>query len=253
MSDLGKVSYEPKIVILEDAQAVHVRAAEEIAHFAGEDICTHAEFNICLSGGSTPTASYELLATRFKLSVDWREVRFFWGDERCVPPENPLSNFGVANQALLSKLGLRPDQLHRIKGELPPAEGATQYEEDLRESFGIDEGEFPRFGLILLGLGDNAHTASLFPGDGALKEEHRLAVAVEVDAEPKNRITLTAPLINNADRVMFLVSGKGKAEAVRNIFGPRDPDRFPAQLIAPTQGQLIWLLDKAAASLLPPA
>jgi 6-phosphogluconolactonase len=242
---------EPKILVLDDPQAVHVRAAEEIAHIAGESICTHAEFNLCLSGGSTPLATYELLATRFKLSVDWREVRFFWGDERCVPGDNPLSNFGAANRALLSKLNLRPDQVHLIHGELPPDEAASAYSADLRDSFGLEEGDIPRFDLILLGLGENSHTASLFPGNPALAEKERLAIAVRVDAEPPDRITLTPPVINNAAHVLFMVTGAAKAPAVKNVLeGPRDPNRFPAQIVAPNDGELLWLLDRDAASLL---
>ena len=109
-----------KIIVLDDAQALYVRAAEEIAHVAGEAICMHGEFRICLSGGSTPAAAYELLATRFLLSVDWKEVQFYWGDERCVPPDDPASNYAMANRTMLSRIAPRPDQVHRIQGELPP-------------------------------------------------------------------------------------------------------------------------------------
>ncbi|HZO80191.1 MAG TPA: 6-phosphogluconolactonase [Candidatus Binataceae bacterium] len=242
---------EPQLIILDDAQALYVHAAEEIVHFAGEAICTHGEFNLCLSGGSTPAATYELLAERFRLSVDWKEVQFFWGDERCVPPDDPASNFGMANRTMLSRLGLRPDQVHRIRGERPPEEAARAYEEEIRSCLGLGEGEFPRFNLILLGLGHNVHTASLFPGSPALHERERIAVAVEVDAPQPRRVTLTAPAINNAARVMFLVAGAEKAQAVKNALeGPRDPDRFPAQLVAPDDGEVIWMLDRDAASML---
>jgi 6-phosphogluconolactonase len=244
---------EPKLIILNDAQELYVRAAEEIAHISGEAICTHGEFTLCLSGGSTPAATYDLLATRFHLSVDWKEVQFFWGDERCVPPDHPESNFAMANRTMLSKLGLRPDQIHRMRGEDAPASAAAAYEDELRKRFGIGEGEFPRFDLILLGLGDNRHTASLFPGDPAIHETQRTVVPVNVDAEPRNRLTITPPVINNAQRVMFLVAGQGKAAAVKDVLqGPRDPDKFPAQIVTPDDGELIWLLDKPAASLLSP-
>lgn len=239
------------IIILDDAQALYVRAAEEVAHFAGEAVCTHGEFTLCLSGGATPAATYELLATRFHLSVDWKEVRFFWGDERCVSADDPASNYGMANRTMLSKLALRPDQIHRIPGEAPPEEAARAYEEDLRAFFGLDEGEFPRFNLVLLGLGDNSHTASLFPGSPAIHETERLAIAVEVDAPERRRVSLTVPVFNHAARVMFIVGGESKAQAVKNILqGPRDPERFPAQLIAPEDGEVLWLLDKAAARML---
>ncbi len=240
-----------QILVLDDAAAVHVRAAEEITHFAGEAICTHAEFNLCLAGGSTPAATYELLATRFLLSVDWKEVQFYWGDERCVPPTDTASNFGMANRTMLQKLGLRPEQIHRMRGEDPPTQAADQYQDELRRCFSIEEGDFPRFDLVLLGLGANAHIASLFPGHPALHERERLALAVTVEAEQPHRITLTAPVINHAARVMFMVTGVEKAAAVKSVLeGPRDPDRYPAQMVAPEDGEILWLMDKAAASLL---
>jgi len=244
---------EPKITILEDAQAVYVHAAEEIAHFAGEDICMRAQFTIALSGGSTPAAIYELLGTRFKLSVDWKEVQFFWGDERCVPPDDNESNYGMARRTLLSHLDLKPDQVHRMRGELPPEEAASAYEADLKSAFSLGDGELPRLDLVMLGLGDNRHTLSLFPGHKrAIEETRKLVVADEVEAAPPKRITFTPPVANNALRAMFIATGKGKAEAVRDIIaGPRDPLKFPAQIVQPTDGELIWLLDKAAASLLP--
>ena len=242
---------QPHLIILNDAHEVYVRAAEEIAHIAGESICTHGEFTFCLSGGSTPAATYDLLATRFNLSVDWKEVQFYWGDERCVPPDHPESNFGMTNRTMLSKLALRPEQIHRMRGEDPPPQAAAAYERELKKCFGLSESEFPRFDLILLGLGDNRHTASLFPGDPALHETQRMVVAVEVDAEPRKRLTITPPVINNAQRVMFLVAGQGKAAAVKDVIeGPRDPDKFPAQIVDPHEGELIWILDKAAASML---
>jgi 6-phosphogluconolactonase len=242
---------EPQILILEDAAAVHVRGAEEITHLSGEAICMHAEFKLCLTGGATPAATYELLATRFRLSVDWKEVQFFWGDERCVPPDDAASNFGMANRTMLEKLGLRPDQIHRMRGEDPPAQAALDYEAELRRCFGIAEGEWPRFDLVLLGLGANAHIASLFPGHPALHESERLAVAVTVEAEQPNRVTLTAPVINHAARVMFMVTGAEKAAAVKAVLeGPRDPERYPAQLVAPVDGEVLWLIDKPAASML---
>jgi len=242
---------EAKITVLDDPQSVYVHAAEEIAHFAGEDICIHAEFTIALSGGNTPAAVYELLGTRFKLSVDWKEVRFFWGDERCVAPDDKLSNYAMAKRTLLSHLTLRNDQVHRIQGELPPEEAARSYEEELKRAFNLGEGELPRFGLVMLGLGENRHTLSLFPGNPAINETNRMVVPVDVDATPRKRVTFTPPVANNAARAMFIATGKAKAEAVRDIIeGPRDPSRFPAQIIQPSDGELIWLLDKEAASLL---
>jgi len=245
---------KPQIIILDDAQSLFVRAAEEIVHISGEAICTHGQFALCLTGGNTPADVYSLIATRFHLSVDWNAVHLFWGDERCVPPDDPASNYAMANRTMLSKLSLEPEQIHRMRGEADPEAAAGQYETELREFFSLDEGEVPRFDLILLGLGDNVHIASLFPGIPAIHEKQRLAVAVEVDAPQRHRITLTPPVLNNAARVMFIVSGQNKAEAVRlALEGPRDPDKYPAQIIDANQGEVMWLLDRPAASLLSPS
>ena len=239
-----------QLIVMDNAQALYVRAAEEIAHFAGEAICTHGEFTLCLTGGSTPAPTYELLATRFHLSVDWKEVQFFWGDERCVPPDDPASNFGMANRTILSKLALRPEQVHRMRGEDVPAQAAQEYERELSAFFRMEQpDDCPSFNLLLLGLGDNAHIASLFPHHSALHETERLVDPVEVEAVPSRRISLTLPVINNAERVMFLVSGESKAAAVSKILqGPSDPDQYPAQYVKPRSGEIVWLMDKAAAS-----
>lgn len=240
-----------QIIVLDSPTEVHVRGAEETAHIAGDAICTHGEFALCLSGGTTPASTYELLATRFHHSIDWSEVHFFWGDERCVPPEHPDSNFAMANRTMLTRLDLRPEQVHRIRGEELPEVGARLYEEELRKFFRLEPGALPSFNLVLLGLGENAHIASLFPRHPALHEAKRLAVAVEVDAPQRHRISLSAPVLNHAACVLFLVSGAAKAEAVKQVLeGPRDPEQFPAQLIQPTTGQVLWLLDKSAARLL---
>jgi 6-phosphogluconolactonase len=242
---------ERHILILDDPEAVYVRAAEEIAHIAGEAICSHGEFRICLAGGATPAATYELLATRFHLSIDWKGVQFFWGDERCVPSDDPASNFGMASRTMLSKLEVKPSQVHRVRGEDEPQRAAQEYEAEIKRAFSLEEGELPRFDLILLGLGANSHTASLFPGDPAIHESNRMVVAVEVDDPVPRRISLTPIVLNNAASVMFVVCGTQKAAAVRNVLeGPRDPERFPAQIVAP-DGELLWLIDKQAASLLP--
>lgn len=239
---------EPKIIVLDDAQELYKRTAEEIAHLSGEAICTHAEFSFCLSGGSTPAGVFELLGSRFLLSVDWNEVQFFWGDERCVPPDDQRSNFLMARRTMLSKLPIKPEQIHRMRGEDPPEAAAQAYEEELRTHFGASG--LPRMDLALMGLGDNSHTASLFPHNPALHVTDRLAMAVEVDnPTERQRLTLTAPVFNNAANIVFLVSGAGKADAVWNVLkGPRDPEQFPAQLITPANGELIWMLDRAAAS-----
>jgi 6-phosphogluconolactonase len=240
---------ERQIIILDTAEELFVRAAEEVAHVAGEAICMHGEFNLCLTGGTTPERTYDLLATRFELSVDWKEVQFYWGDERCVPPDDPASNYSMANRTILSKLKVKPEQIHRIRGEDKPEDAAREYEEELRERLNLGDGEFPRFDLMLLGLGTNCHMLSLFPGIPALHEQHRLVVPVEVDDKVRQRISMTAPVMNNSARIMFLVSGEGKAAAVKRVLEETDdPDRVPAHLVAPKDGVVMWMLDKAAAS-----
>ena len=242
---------KPQVIILDNSEALFVRAAEEIVHISGESICTHGQFSLCLTGGNTPAEVYRLIATRFHLSVDWNAVHLFWGDERCVPKDDPASNYGMAHRTMLSTLNLDPSQIHRIKGEADPQTGAREYESDLRTFFSVGEGEFPRFDLILLGMGDNVHIASLFPGIPAIHEKRRLAVAVEVDAPQRDRISLTPPVLNNGARVMFIVSGQNKAAAVKTALeGVRDPDKYPAQIIDANQGEVMWLLDRPAASLL---
>ena len=241
---------ERQILVLDTPTDVYVRAAEELTHLAGEAVCMHGEFRLCLAGGSTPQATYELLASRFHHSIDWSEVQFYWGDERCVAPDDQASNFGMADRTMLSKLGLQPTQIHRMRGEATPAEAAEAYENELRSGFGLGPGEYPSFNLMLLGLGENAHIASLFPHHPALHEKERLAIAVAVEAPQPQRITLTAPVLNNAERIIFLVAGAGKAEAVKHTLeGPRDLEQFPAQIIAPVKGEVMWLLDRAAARL----
>jgi 6-phosphogluconolactonase len=240
---------ERQIIILDTAEELFVRAAEEIAHVAGEAICMHGEFNLCLTGGTTPERTYDLLATRFELSVDWKEVHFYWGDERSLPPDDPASNYGMANRTILSKLKIKPDQIHRVRGEDKPEDAAREYEEELRSRLNLGDGEFPRFDLMLLGLGTNCHMLSLFPGIPALHEEHRLVVPVEVEDKVRHRVTMTAPVMNNSARIMFLVSGENKAAAVKNVLeGKDDPECVPAHLVAPKDGVVIWMMDKAAAS-----
>lgn len=242
---------DKQIIVLDSLEALYVRGAEEIAHLAGDAICTHGEFSFCLAGGTTPAGSYDLLATRFHYSIDWSEVQFFWGDERCVPPDDASSNFAMAQRTMLAKLELRPEQVHRIRGEEQPESAASHYEDELRQFFRLAPGAVPSFNLVQLGLGENAHIASLFPRHPALHEEKRLVVAVEVDAPQRYRVSLTAPVLNNAANVFFIVGGEAKAQAVKQVLeGPRDPEQFPAQLIQPAKGQVLWLLDKAAARLL---
>ena len=222
-------------------------AAEEIAKSAAEAIAARGRFTIALSGGNTPKPAYRLLAE--KLGIDWGRVHVFWGDDRHVPPDHPDSNFGMAHDALLSKVPIPHDNIHRMRTEKPDAERvAEEYAWTLRSAFDLGEDERPRFDLVLMGIGADGHTASLFPGGEAVRERSRLVAAPWVSSLGTFRVTLTPPVLNNARLALFLVSGEEKAEALKAVLeGDFQPDRFPAQVVRPEDGRLLWMVDRAAA------
>jgi 6-phosphogluconolactonase len=242
--------------IFETSEDLARAAAEECVRLALEAVKARGGFSIGLAGGSTPKRLYALLASESDNSLrarfPWQETHFFWGDERHVPPDHADSNYRMAFDTMLSKVPVSPSQLHRIEAETPDAgKAARGYEEDLLQYFRLTRGTWPQFDLALLGLGSDGHTASLFPSTEVLDEMARLAVAVWVPKFQTSRITLTAPLLNHAANVLFLVSGKDKAEALRAVLrGDFQPHRYPAQLIRPEEGNLTWLADRDAASLL---
>lgn len=243
------------IRVLEDLPALAEAAAEEIARRAEDAITSRGRFTIALSGGSTPKPAYALLAEDpYRDRIDWRRVHVFWGDDRHVAPDHPDSNFGMAHDALLSKVPLPPDNIHRMRSEKPDAaRAAEEYAWTLRSAFNLDEGQWPRFDVVLMGIGEDAHTASLFPGSDAVRERSQIVIAPWVGSLGTFRITLTLPVFNHAACALFLVSGEGKAEALRNVLeGDLQPDRFPAQAVKPESGDLVWLVDRAAARLLKP-
>jgi 6-phosphogluconolactonase len=221
--------------------------AQRFSHLAREAIESRGRFSVALSGGSTPAALYRLLAEEpYRSQIPWAQVHLFWGDERCVPPDHRDSNFRLANETLLAQVPIPPANVYRVQGELEPEAAAHGYEKALQDFFC---GPRTRFDLVLLGLGKDGHTASLFPGSDALHERERLAVAVEAHYQdrPAHRVTLTLPAINTARQVLFLVTGGAKAEIVQAVLeGPEG--RLPAQQVRPTAGQLIWMLDREAAS-----
>ncbi len=179
-------------------------------------------------------------------NIEWENVHLFWGDERCVPPDDKMSNYGSAISYLISKGNIPADNIHRIRGELGPEDGARDYEMRLREFF--NDSLLPEFDVILLGLGEDAHTASLFPGSEALREDEHWVTGVRRDSGP-DRITLTIPSINNANTIIFIVTGIEKAEAVSDVFFKTpDPEIYPAQAIKPAKGNVYWVLDRDAAS-----
>jgi len=248
-----------------EAAAVHIvgtgddlarAAAEECVRLALEAVEARGRFSIALAGGSTPKRLYSLLSTEqegsYRARFPWEKTYFFWGDERQVRPDHADSNYRMAFETMLSKVPVSPSQLHRIEGENADAsKAAADYEQVLLRHFHLNRGTWPQLDLALLGLGADGHTASLFPDTDVLDETERLAAAVWVPKLQASRITLTAPLLNHAAHIVFLVSGKDKAEALRAVLrGEFQPRRFPAQLIRPVQGRLEWLADRNAASLL---
>ncbi len=237
------------IRIVENPQALARTAAAGFLRCAVAAVQRNGKFSVALSGGSTPKALYSLLATDpLKRDLPWDNTHVFWGDERPVPPDHADSNFRMAHEALLSKVPVPAANVHRIKGELAAEQAATDYERTLIDCFELQDGELPRFDLALLGLGPEGHTASLFPGTLALHEKKRLAVANWVGKFDSERITLTAPVLNNAACVIFLVSGNEKAVVLKSVLeGRHEPEQLPAQLIRPHDGELIWIVDAAAA------
>jgi 6-phosphogluconolactonase len=233
------------IRIFENLEALSQAAAEIFADLADNAIATNKRFSVALSGGSTPRRLYEILAADpYRRRIAWDACQVFFGDERCVPANDDRSNLWMARQALLDHVPLPANHIHPIQVDLPPAQAAMQYEADLHQFFA---NRVPQLDLILLGLGDNGHTASLFPHTAVLNEHKRWVAEVYVAELSMHRITFTAPLINLAARVIFLVSGADKASALQNVLeGAYQPQEYPAQLIRPTGEQLLWLVDRAA-------
>jgi 6-phosphogluconolactonase len=231
-------------------QELFAAAAEEIIRTANEAVSQRGRFTIALSGGSTPKSLYNLLATNARTALPWDRMFFFWGDERHVPPTDPDSNYRMADEAMLSKIPVPAANVFRMKTENPNAEAVAQdYEQTVRKFFKVGPEELPSFDLILLGMGPDGHTASLFPGTAAVREKSRLVVANWVEKLNASRITLTLPVLNAALCVTFLVSGMDKATVLREVLeGDGLGDQYPSKLVRPSKGKLIWLLDRAAAS-----
>lgn len=241
----------PSIIGFPDAEAVARHAASVFVRLARQAIWDRGVFHVALAGGSTPRRTYELLATpAFARKIEWNSVQIYFGDERAVEPDHPDSNFHTAHEALLDGINLHSSQIHRLAGERGDLDrSAREYEEQLSRFFAVKRGQgFPRFDLIMLGMGKDGHTASLFPFTQALNEREAWVVRNEVPQLSTERLTLTAPVINAARHVMFLVAGADKAEALERVLeGPRHPVEFPAQMIAPEDGELWWLVDEGAA------
>jgi len=245
------VKAQVQVEILPDLTTISRRAAEIFVSLARESISERERFVVALSGGATPKKFYSLLGSQpYRDEIDWSSIHFFWADERCVPREDEASNFKLAFDNLLSKIPVPGRNIHRIKGEKGPDLGARDYEGKIRNFF--RNSQSPGFDLIVLGMGADGHTASLFPGSEALHETRRYAVPLLLAKIGLDRITLTLPILNNASQVLFLVSGLSKASAVESVLekGERG-EPLPAALVRPLRGSVTWLIDEEAASGLP--
>lgn len=234
--------------IYPDIDTISREAANYTVRVAREAIAKRGKFTFALSGGTTPGRMYALLTSEpYRSQIDWSAVHFFWSDERCVPPTDPQSNYHLAQEALLSKLNLRPDQIHRMPADRPDRQqAATDYEAEIRQVLG---GDVPAFDLLQLGMGPEAHTASLFPHQPALREEKRLVLPVSVPKPPPDRLTFTPPLLRAARHILFLATGADKAVALHEVLeGADNPEEYPTQgIVRQSRGEVVWMVDTAIA------
>lgn len=246
------MTLEAGVQVSANALELSRSAAEQFVRLGIEAEGEKGLFTVALAGGSTPRNLYALLANGnepYRAQLRWEKIHFFWGDERHVPPDHPDSNYRMASEAMLARVPVPLKNVHRIKSEIADAgKAAQEYEQTLCEFFRLAEGQFPRFDLILLGMGPDGHTASIFPGSDAINEKGRLAVATWVEKFQSYRLTLTPPVLKNAAAVIFLVSGAEKAKVLRQVLeGDYQPERLPAQLLRPTTANVLWLVDRQAA------
>jgi 6-phosphogluconolactonase len=235
-----------EVKIYQSPEAVATAAADLTVSLASSAIKDRGRFSMALSGGSTPRLLFSLLASpAYRDRIDWSKVFLFWGDERCVPPDHADSNYKMARETLLEKVPILEDHIHRMRGEDKPEVAAAAYEQTLRLFFNNQD---PVFDLILLGMGDDGHTASLFPNSDTLKETKKWVISTHVEKVGQDRITFTRGTINCARVVAFLVTGEGKSERLEQVInGAFKPQEQPAQYISPDKGQVLWLVDTAAA------
>jgi 6-phosphogluconolactonase len=243
----------PEVRVVPDASTIAGSAADIILEACMQVIHARGVAYLALAGGATPRLAYALLSQpEYASRMEWSSLQVYWSDERLVPPSHPDSNYRLAAEALISRVPIPPQNVHRMRGELAPAESARDYEDMMRGSLPEGEGGFPCFDLMMVGMGDDGHIASLFPGSPALLEEQRWVVASEHSQPPPPlvaRLSLTLPVINASAQVLVIVSGEKKAERVRQVLEDSPASQpLPAQLIKPRRGKLIWLLDTAAGS-----
>jgi 6-phosphogluconolactonase len=242
-------STHPQVRVLRDLEAVSLAAAGLVSSIAEGAIAGKGRFAVALSGGATPRRLYSILgAAPFRERIGWEKVHLFWADERCVPVDHNESNYRLVAGTLLRRVDLPKDQVHRIRGEEEPERAAREYEEDIRLFFG--PAAAPVFDLVLLGAGEDGHTASLLPGSPAVREKKRLVVPVYREPPKHSRITLTLPALNQASHILFLASGHAKAAVVHEILEDGNPKQYPAGLVRPVNGTITWMIDREAAALL---
>jgi len=246
----GNLKKPEWMVVLPDVIHLNRAAAEEFLRCAEAAIRDHGRFAVALSGGNTPRGIYSLIASEYKTALPWEKVFVFFGDERHVPPDHLDINYRMANESLLARVPVPPNNVYRIKAELDAATAAEDYDATLRTFFELKKGVWPRFDLVLLGMGDDGHTASLFPETSALRESARLAVANRVEKLQTDRITLTPPVLNHAAEVLVIVAGASKADVVSRICHSAGKEIYPVQMVRPNNGRLLWMLDEQAARLI---
>jgi len=245
------MTYKYRIIIKDNLADLSTAGTHIFTMTARDSVAKKGHFVAAISGGSTPRLMHRMLAERsFSSEIPWEKTHIFWVDERCVPENDPASNYGSAKKDFLDHVTIPLKQIHYMRGEIHPKDGELQYQQELIDFFQVKQGEFPVFDLVLLGVGADGHTASLFPGHPALNEKERLVVAVKGGSPDVNRLTMTYPVLNHARHLIFLVSGKDKATIMRALFEDGHAS-LPAQRIQPLSGALTWLLDREAASSLP--
>ncbi len=234
--------------VFADIEPLSRWTVQKIIETSVEAISARGRFLLALNGGSTPTRTFQLLASEFHDKVDWNKTHIFWGDERCVPSDDKESSYGQAREILLSKIPIPDSNVHRVNTDLGPDAASKDYASTLSR-FAQPPLDWPRFDLVLLGMGEDGHTASLFPGSAIHVSEPVLAVTGHYQDRPANRVTLTPPVLNSARTILFMVTGESKAETLSRVLGKEhNPQQLPAQRIDPKDGEVIWLTDEAAAS-----
>jgi 6-phosphogluconolactonase len=240
-----------EIHAFEDPEELSRAAGNVFVEQAAQSVAERGRFLVALNGGNTPTRLFELLATDYRERIDWSSVHAFWGDERCVPPDDAGSSYGQARTLLLSRVPIPESNIHRIKGELAPVEASQDYAAILKR-FASPPLDWPRFDLVYLGMGEDGHTASLFPGSPVDISQPVMPVTAHYQDRPADRVTLTPLVINRARMIVFMATGENKAQTLAQVLSESyNAERYPAQRIRPTEGPLIWLVDQAAASKLP--